>query len=89
MATRARPDVRARTAGAHIRTYIDRHFLGFASWPGLLVMLAVTAVPFVITIGMGFTNYNLVQPAWRFIGFANFVELWHDPQTPRIVFNTL
>jgi multiple sugar transport system permease protein len=88
MATRGRPDVRARTVGAHIRAYIDRHFLAFASWPGLIVMLAVTAVPFVITIGMGFTNYNLVQPAWRFIGFANFVALWHDPQTPRIVFNT-
>jgi multiple sugar transport system permease protein len=89
MATDAAPDVRARNAGAHVRAYIDRHFLIFASWPGLIVMLAVTAVPFVATIGMGFTNYNLVLPGWRFIGFANFVELWHDPQTLPIIFNTL
>jgi ABC-type sugar transport system permease subunit len=88
MARDAAPDVRARTAGARVRAYVDRHFLAFASWPALIVMLAVTAVPFVATIGMGFTNYNLVQPGWRFIGFANFVELWHDPQTPQIIFNT-
>jgi multiple sugar transport system permease protein len=96
MATDAAPDVRVRNAGArvrnagaHVRAYIDRHFLIFFSWPALIVMLAVTAVPFVATIGMGFTNYNLVLPHWRFIGFANFVELWHDPQTLPIIFNTL
>src|ERR1700730_10738280 len=88
MARDAGLDVRARNAGAHVRAYIDRHFLSFASWPALIVMLAVTAVPFVVTIGMGFTNYNLVQPGWRFIGFANFVELWHDPQTPQVIFTT-
>lgn len=51
-------------------------------------MLAVTAVPFVVTIGMGFTNYNLVQPAWRFIGISNFKELYRDPQTLQVIFNT-
>ncbi len=88
MATDAGSDVRARNAGAHVRAYIDRHFLAFVSWPALIVMLAVTAVPFLLTIGMGFTNYNLVQPGWRFIGFSNFVELYHDPQTPQVIFNT-
>jgi ABC-type sugar transport system permease subunit len=48
----------------------------------------VTAVPFVVTIGMGFTNYNLVAPKWSFIGLQNFVELFQSPQTLEIIFNT-
>ena len=27
--------------------------------------------------------------AWQFVGARNFVELVRDPQTPRIVLNTL
>jgi multiple sugar transport system permease protein len=89
MATEAEVNVRARRkTGTHVRGYLDRYFLILASWPALIAMVAVTAVPFVVTIGMGFTNYNLVLPGWRFIGFANFVELWHDPQTWPVIFNT-
>jgi len=89
MAAEAELVVRARRkAGTHLRDYVDRHFLLFASWPALIAMLAVTAVPFVVTIGMGFTNYNLVQPAWRFIGISNFKELYRDPQTLQVIFNT-
>src|ERR1700712_5724714 len=75
--------------GATFRSYIDRHFLVFASWPSLLVMLAVTALPFAICIGLAFTNYDLVQfNNWKFIGFGNFVRLWNDPEIPEIIFNT-
>jgi multiple sugar transport system permease protein len=89
MVTEAELAARARRkAGTRGREYLDRYFLIFASWPALIAMLAVTAVPFVVTIGMGFTNYNLVQPGWHFIGFANFVELFHDPQTLQVIFNT-
>jgi len=64
MATEAELDVRARRkSGTHVRAYADRYFMVLASWPALVAMLAVTAVPFVVTIGMGFTNYNLVAPS--------------------------
>jgi len=88
MATEAELDVRARKPGTHVQALIDRYFMVLASWPALIAMVAVTAVPFVVTIGMGFTNYNLVAPNWRFIGFQNFVELYHDPQTLPIILNT-
>jgi multiple sugar transport system permease protein len=89
MATEAELDVRARQkSGTNVRAYADRYFMVLASWPALVAMLAVTAVPFVVTIGMGFTNYNLVAPSWHFIGFQNFVELFQSPQTWPIIFNT-
>jgi multiple sugar transport system permease protein len=74
---------------APVRAFIDRHFLVFASWPSMLIMLAVTAVPFAITIGLAFTNYDLVRSnSWKFIGLQNFDRMIHDPQIPTIVFNT-
>src|SRR5882724_9632699 len=79
----------AARGGKSVRGFIDRYFLAVVSWPSLLIMLIVTAVPFVFTIGLAFTNYNLVATAWKFTGFANFSRLFDDPQTPTIIFNTV
>lgn len=71
------------------KSFLDKNFLVVASWPSLVIMLAVTAVPFAICIGLTFTNYDLVRSNnWKFIGFDNFVRLWHDPEIPTIIFNT-
>lgn len=52
-------------------------------------MVAVTAVPFAITIGLAFTNYDLVRSdSWRFVGLDNFARMLADRQTPQIIFNT-
>lgn len=68
---------------------LDRFYLVVASWPALLVMVAVTAVPFIVTIGLAFTNYDLVRSAdWKFVGLDNFGDLLKDRSTPQIVFNT-
>jgi len=67
----------------------DRHFLIAASWPSLIVMLGVTAIPFIVSIGLSLTNYDLVRSdSWKFIGLDNFADLIADPHTPQIVFNT-
>jgi multiple sugar transport system permease protein len=67
----------------------DRHFLISASWPSLIIMLAVTAIPFIVSIGLSLTNYDLVRSdTWKFIGLSNFADLVQDPHTPTIVFNT-
>ncbi|HZC31860.1 MAG TPA: sugar ABC transporter permease [Candidatus Bathyarchaeia archaeon] len=67
----------------------DRHFLVTASWPSLIVMLAVTAVPFLVSIGLSLTDYDLVRSdTWKFIGLGNFADLIADPHTPTIIFNT-
>lgn len=67
---------------------IDKYFLVFVSWPSMLIMLAVTAIPFIITIILSFTNYDLILEDWKFIGFNNFRELVKDPQLPKILSNT-
>ena len=74
--------------GAALRTFTERHFLAIISWPSLVIMLAVTAVPFAITIGLSITNYDLIKPDWKFTGWANFDRLIHDPEIPQIIFNT-
>src|SRR3978361_2274426 len=71
-----------------LSAFVDRYFLAFASWPSLLVMLGVTAVPFPLPRGLRLTNYVLGRAAWNFVGFRNFTDLYHDPQMPRIIFNT-
>jgi multiple sugar transport system permease protein len=78
----------AKSRGASLRSFIDKHFLAFVSWPSLLIMLAVTAIPFAITIGLSVTNYDLIKPAWKVTGWANFDRLIHDPEIPQIIFNT-
>ena len=68
---------------------LDRSYLVLAAWPALVVMVAVTAVPFAITIGLAFTNYDLVRSeGWEFVGLDNFARLLADRQTPQIIFNT-
>lgn len=88
MAIDVRTDTRIPAKESRVRSYADKHFLALASWPAFIVMLAVTAVPFVMTMAMAFTNYSLTLPNWEFIGFRNFTELFNDPQTAEIIFNT-
>lgn len=79
------PSVRPSVGG-----FVERFFLQIASWPALVVMLFVTAIPFAITIALAFTNYDLVRyDAWRFVGLDNFQELLTDRQTPIVLMNTV
>jgi multiple sugar transport system permease protein len=78
----------APSRGASVRSWSEKHFLALISWPSLIVMLAVTAVPFAITLGLSVTNYDLILPHWKFTWWTNFDRLIHDPQTPHIIFNT-
>jgi multiple sugar transport system permease protein len=75
--------------GLSLFGFLDRHFLVTAAWPSLIIMLGITLIPFIVTIGLAFTNYDLVQfGKWHFIGLDNFTQLMADPQMPVIVFNT-
>ena len=79
----------AARGGRSVRGFIDQYFLAVVSWPSLLIMLVVTAVPFVVTIGLAFTNYNLVATAWKLIGLANFRRCSMTRRRPTIFFNTV
>lgn len=75
--------------GGGLSARLDRHYLALASWPALIVMVAVTAIPFIVTVGLAFTDYDLVRSSdWQFVGLDNFFQLARDRYTPIILFNT-
>ncbi len=77
----------ARSGG--LSATFDRFYLLVASWPAMVVMVAVTAIPFIVTVGLAFTDYDLIRSSsWKFIGLDNFADLLKDRTTPIIIFNT-
>jgi multiple sugar transport system permease protein len=85
---RAAVESRSASLKSSFKSFAEKYFLGLASWPALVIMLAVTAVPFILTIGLSVTNYDLIKPDWKFTWWENFDRLIHDPQIPQIIFNT-
>ncbi len=77
------------SGGFSLSRVLDRHFLVAAAWPSLIVMALVTAIPFVLTLGLSLTNYDLIRAGWQFIGFDNFAQLAADPNTQPVVINTI
>ena len=56
----------------------DRRALVLMLAPYLIGLVCLVLVPFLVTLGMAFADYDLVRaPSW--IGLANFVELAGDP----------
>jgi len=57
---------------------------GNMSWwflmPALLIYAAVIVYPMLAGIGYSFTNWNGLDPDYRFVGLANFRRLAGDPQ---------
>lgn len=85
-----RPTPATTGGGRSLSAFVEKYFLQIASWPALIIMLLVTAIPFAITIALAFTNYDLVRyDSWRFVGFDNFGELLRDRQTPIVIVNTI
>ncbi len=87
---RAEAPAAIERGGLSLGILTERFFLQVASWPALGVMLLVTAIPFAITLGLAFTDYDLVRAdSWRFVGLDNFEEILTDRKTPQIIWNTI
>jgi multiple sugar transport system permease protein len=56
--------------------------------PTLVIFGAFSWYPITRTVVMAFQHTNLVLPA-RWVGWQNFVNVWHDPLFPIAVKNTL
>lgn len=46
--------------------------------PSLLVLTVFLIYPMIQAGYLSLTNYNLIRQA-EFVGFSNYIELWHDP----------
>ncbi len=56
--------------------------------PSLIVLSAFTVYPMIQAAYLSLTNYNLIRPA-RWVGFDNYVELFHDPAFWNAFWNTI
>jgi multiple sugar transport system permease protein len=50
-------------------------FVFFMSMPAVILLVAITVVPFVTSVGLSFTDYLLTSPPARFNGLRNYVTL--------------
>ncbi|TVR68064.1 MAG: sugar ABC transporter permease [Spirochaetaceae bacterium] len=44
--------------------------------PALLVFIAIKLVPVILGMGYSLTNWNGIDPSWRYVGIDNFVEIF-------------
>jgi multiple sugar transport system permease protein len=66
-----------------------RRFLLWLGIPALLYVAAVALWPIMQGIYFSFFDYNLTRPAQRaFVGLGNYVDLWNDASSRRVVTNT-
>ena len=56
--------------------------------PAIVCILAVHIYPSLRSISMSFFDINLIRQARPFVGFANYVEAFNDPNVRRVVVNT-
>ena len=61
-------------------------YLFIAPW--IIGFLVFTAYPFISSLWLSFTNYNLLS-APKFIGLDNYVKLFKDPLFIKTLMNTL
>ena len=63
------------------RSMENSRFLGLAYLsPYIIGLLAFTAVPFIASFGLSFTDYDLLSPA-KWVGFENYIDLFTKDRT--------
>lgn len=62
----------------------------FLATPTLIFMVLITQIPFILTLYYSFQNWNLLRPEnIRWIGFANYLRPFSDPDFLQILWNSL
>lgn len=84
---RVEPHVRRRLSPL-VRREINWGLVFLSPW--IVGFLVFTALPMAASLFFSFTNYNPIQPdQTRFVGLANYVQLFNDPQLLKSAFVTL
>lgn len=57
--------------------------------PAVILLFIFLFIPFIMTLGYSFTNYNILKPdATKFIGLKNFIKLTQDTVFRKSIINT-
>ena len=76
-ASASRPD-RVRKTGKTLRPYL---FL----FPAAAVLAIFMFYPLIYTIYLSFFDWNMVKPVKEFVGFANYINMFQDPNIQKIL----
>ena len=84
LSSRPRAPAVRRRLGAEIAPSIAYWF----ATPSILLLVGTMLLPIVVMIAMSFTDYELGALEVSFLGFRNYVGLWHDATFWKSLLNT-
>ncbi|WP_291313891.1 carbohydrate ABC transporter permease [Corynebacterium sp. UBA2622] len=91
-AVNAVPEPPRDGGGRRRRARLNWREIGLAALligPNLLLLVLFTYRPLVDNIRISFYNWNISSPRMTFVGWDNYVQWFHAPDTARVVFNTV
>lgn len=56
--------------------------------PSIIFFLCFFLLPLIVCIYAGFTNWNILSPLRKFVGFRNYIQIFHDPKFWQALRNT-
>lgn len=77
----------ASRSASYLRSWVRPGF--FMCLPAILILITFIFVPLFLNIGFSLTNYSVNNPAPRFVGLQNFINIFNDPNVGLIFNNTL
>ncbi|KJK31055.1 ABC transporter permease [Paenibacillus polymyxa] len=77
------------TATAHLKKKKQHPFAIIFILPSLILYTLFVIVPTLGSVYLSFTSWNGISEDIRFIGFANFIEIWNSPRVHNALKNTL
>ncbi|AIY11560.1 ABC transporter permease [Paenibacillus polymyxa] len=77
------------TATAHLKKKKQHPFAIIFILPSLILYTLFVIVPTLGSVYLSFTSWNGISEDIRFIGLANFVEIWNSPRVHNALKNTL
>ncbi|MFM9278725.1 carbohydrate ABC transporter permease [Paenibacillus jiagnxiensis] len=80
---------RIATATAHQKKKKQHPFAIVFILPSLILYTLFVIVPTLGSVYLSFTSWDGISEDIRFIGFANFVEIWNSPRVHNALKNTL
>ncbi|AHM66190.1 ABC transporter permease [Paenibacillus polymyxa SQR-21] len=80
---------RIATATAHLKKKKQHPFAIIFILPSLILYTLFVIVPTLGSVYLSFTSWNGISEDIRFIGLANFVEIWNSPRVHNALKNTL
>jgi multiple sugar transport system permease protein len=74
---------------AAVRAWLDQRFFVLATIPALVLVTAVVAIPLVLGIYLSFTDYQPIDPSFKFAGLVNYDDIFSNTEIHTAIINTL